>query len=131
VAIEAKSDESPGGPISLTTVRQAKTHAAWVRANCSVSSTAEVITVVTSPRTTVARDAQQHADGLFFLPLDQVRQIAKNLVAVLRRARAQAEKTARDLLIERLCDDLRQHGLLPSQVLQTLMGMPLSSLHST
>jgi len=128
IVFEAKSDETDKDPISLTTVRQASTHSRWVKEKHQMPPAAEIITVVTTPRETLGTEAQRHAEGLFYFNVDDIRTMARNLVAVLRRVRSVAQESDQEGTVKRIHAELARANLLPSPLLRKLKDTPLGSL---
>ena len=128
VALEAKSDETPENAISINTVRQAGTHSNWVGNNCHVATDAEVITVLTSPRTTIKENAAQNAGDLYFVHIDELRDLAERLEATLRRIRSLTNDTEREAAVEVIREELDRAALLPTPLLGFLMRTPLRTL---
>ena len=90
LAFEAKSNESPEGPISLSTAREAQGHINWVKTTMPVLDSTIVSTVVVSDRITVASDALPNAANLFIVSLTYIRDLGRRVVAILRSLRSQA-----------------------------------------
>jgi hypothetical protein len=128
VAFEAKSDESAEGAISQNTVRQARTHETWVRNHLSVATDAEVFTTVLTPRTVIDGRALEIAAGLFYLHLDDIRSMADQVVAALRRIRGRLAESNLDQGDAVVLEELGASGLLQHLVLSRLRSIPLETL---
>jgi len=130
IAFEAKSDETPDGAISLKTVRQANSHPVWVKDHCRVASDADIFTVVVTPRTTIDERAQRIVDNVFYVHAGSVRETADELVAALRRIRAQATERDSDhlQLVELVRQELEASVLLPVNILERLRQTGLEAL---
>jgi DNA polymerase III delta prime subunit len=128
IVLEAKSEEAPEHAVSLSVVRQAVSHPSWVRARCRVSSDAEVVNVLVTPRETVDEGAARNAEDLYHVPVKKVRQLAGALEAALRRARSRTTEAARDDAVEVIREELEREGLLPTLLLATLRSTPVRSL---
>lgn len=127
-AFEAKSDETPDDSISLRTVREAKTHSKWVYDNCKISSDAEVTTIIITPRKTINKEAQRNANELYYIHVDDIRKLAKDLVSSLRRIRSKATELDQVKTIGIIYDELNSINLLPAKLLTTLKKTPLKTL---
>jgi hypothetical protein len=87
---ECKSDETPNDPISVSTCRQAQGHEKWMRNQPMIPGNAEIIKIVVSPRTVLAKEAVPHAEGLFYVPIGEIRKLAETTVTNLRSTRSKA-----------------------------------------
>jgi hypothetical protein len=131
VALEAKSDEDPEGAVSLNTVRQAVTHPAWVENHCRISTDAELVNVLVTPRQSVDAEAALIAGDLRYANIDIVRAIADELVVALRRMRSVVSESDRVGAIDVIREELHRAGLLPQEVLerfrtQTVADLPVN-----
>jgi hypothetical protein len=90
VVFESKSDETPNDPISVSTCRQAQGHERWMRNQPMLPGNSEVLTIVVSPRSVLAKEALPHADGLFYVPISEMRTLAEAVVTNLRSMRSRA-----------------------------------------
>ena len=125
VAFEAKSNEQPEGPISLTTATQAQGHMNWVKDNMQASDSVSVSTVIISNRGKVAREALPNAQGLFVVSLDFVRQLGQRVVSAVRALRAEASETSNDDFRRVVAERLKLEQLDPGSILTELTGHPL------
>lgn len=128
IAFEAKSDETPTDPISLKAVRQASTHEKWLRDNCSISTDAEVFTLLITPRTMISKDAQRNAGRLFYINIGNIRKLAETLVAALRRVRAIAIESDQVKAIEIIHSELHRGNLLPAVLIASFKKNLLKDL---
>jgi hypothetical protein len=128
IVFEAKSEEKPDSAISMNSVRQSNTHRNWVLNNCHVSTGAEVITVLVSPRTSIEENASQNAEDLYYAHVGQMKDLAETLEAALRRIRSQASEADRELTIDTIREELDRVDLLPARMLEGLRSKPLHSL---
>jgi len=93
LVFEAKSDESENDPISVRTVRQARTHETWARKECELSDEAAIHTIIVTPRSTVASQAKTYGAEMFAADLDTIRELGEDAAEALRRIRALADST--------------------------------------
>ena len=128
VAFEAKSDEQPTGPISLSTARQAQGHIKWVQSNIQASSSVPISTVVISDRSTIAGEALPSTQALFVINLSAVRQLGLSVMSTMRALRAQASETSNEDFRRIIAERLRDDKLDPRNILAALLHDPLSSL---
>ena len=82
VAFEAKSEESPGDAVSVSSARQAKGHHDWMKATLKLADNATVVVPLISPRSKVAREALPHATGVCFVPIEAIRALAQARLVV-------------------------------------------------
>lgn len=128
IAFEAKSKESPDDPVSLTTVRQAQTHGKWIQDNYSIATDARFVTVVVTPRNKISQEAQRNAKGLHHVYIGELRAIAREVAAIMRRIRAQCGGLDQSKAIEVIYSELSPMHLLPAEFLISLTKKPLESL---
>jgi hypothetical protein len=113
IAFEAKSDEVAEAGVSLSTVREASTHAGWVMREHSLPASAEVFTVVTTPRTTIDPLAEPHAADLRYTHIEEIRNLAARLSAALRVVRSRAPQGNKPASLEVIAEEFDQRGLRP------------------
>lgn len=128
IAFEAKSEERDSHPISLRTVRQALTHAQWVRDHYPFSNNAEVDVVIISPRSSIEEDAKSNAKGLWYQNSDEMRKLTQLLVGALTRARSEGVRSNREDSIQAIFNELRDVNLLLPDVVARLKMKPLNML---
>ena len=87
---ECKSDETPNDPISVSTCRQAQGHVKWMRSQPMIPGNAEIIVIVVSPRSVLAKEAIPQADGLCYVSIGDIRKLAEAAVTNLRSTRSKA-----------------------------------------
>jgi hypothetical protein len=108
---ECKSDETPNDPISVSTCRQAQGHGKWMRSQPMIPGNADVLTIVVSPRSVLAKEALPHADGLFYVPICDVRKVAEAAVTNLRSTRSKAADLDLEDRIPVILDGVSGSGL--------------------
>jgi hypothetical protein len=128
IAFEAKSDEDPGGAISINAVRQTSTHSNWVRNNRHVSTNAEVVTVLVSPRTRIKENAAQNAGNIYYVHIDELRELAERLEATLRRIRSRTSETEREAAMEIIHEEMDRADMLATTLLTFLKSKQLQTL---
>jgi hypothetical protein len=130
ITLEAKSEESSEHGISHKTILQAKAHETWVRNFRKVPASAQVITVVVSPRRSVDEIATLNAgEDLFYVNIDEFRQMAERLEAALRRARSRiVAHSDRQAAVEAIHEELNRKGLLPDALLDAIQKTPIHDL---
>ena len=125
VAFEAKSNEQPTAPISLSTAREAQGHINWVKSELELSSSTQISTVVVSDRTTVAGDALPNTESLFVVNLPTLRSLGRKVVSTLRALRAQASEDSNKDFRQAIAERLKEEGLDPESIKLMLISKPL------
>lgn len=128
VAFEAKTEESSEGPISVRTAREAQGHLNWVNSNLDLASDSEVIGVVISSRSTIAKKALPHCENLYLVNTSEVRQWSRDITDLVRGLRARATQESSGALRDMILERLTETGLDPKRLLGSLKGKPLSDL---
>ncbi|ORV80839.1 hypothetical protein AWC11_27660 [Mycobacterium interjectum] len=127
-AWEAKSEEKPDGEVGATTATQTAGHAEWVRGRNLVGESAQVPTFLVSDRTRLGEGADVHCGNICIVSLDEVRNLAIETVAVLRRVRAQG-LTGDDLVLrDTIITEFSSAGLLPTRLRERLSRRRLRDL---
>ncbi len=126
--LEAKSDESPGDPISVSTCRQADGHAKWLRNQPLIPGNAEVFVILISPRKVLAKEAVPHAQKVFYKTVEDIRALAETSVEALRSARSKASDLDAEDRINVIMDAVNGAGLNHEALLKRLTSMPISQL---
>ena len=128
VVHEAKSEHTPGDPIGVNDVRQAQSHANWVRAKRTCVKDTKILCLLESPRTTIAPEVVAYAESLFHVTPDQLRELFDEIAAVLRRVRSKLTGLSDEKVLEELSRELSSGGLVPTKVLQRLSEMPVTNM---
>lgn len=115
-AWEAKSDEDPDGAVGARTAQQAGGHEAWVRANTPVADEAGVMVFLVSDRHRLGEGADVHAGDVRIVRLDEVRDLAEQALAALRRVRTLGQAADDVTLRSKVLEEFGEAELLPSQV---------------
>ena len=123
---EAKSNEQPTGPISLSTAREAQGHINWVKSNFQLSDSARVSGVVISDRTTVASDALPNTQGLLVVSLSSIRELGRRVVSTVRALRAESSEASSDGFRQAIADRMRDEYLDPNSVQDAFRKNPLT-----
>ena len=126
VAFEAKSDEQPAGPVSLSTAREAQGNIKWVESNMHFSSSTPVSTVVISDRTTVAAEALPNSEALFVANLTYIRQLGRRIASTVRSLRTQASSTSNEEFRRVIAERLKAAELDPRSIQAALQCNPLN-----
>ena len=127
-AFEAKSNEQPAGPISLSTAREAQGHRNWVESNVEALESTPISVVIISDRETVANDALPQARGLFVISLTFVRQLGKKVVSTIRAIRAEASETSNEDFRRVIAERFKSEELDPRSIQAALQRNPLDAL---
>ena len=128
VGLEAKSQQSDQGPISLDNARETQGHINWVRSNLNPTPETEVFGVIISPRMSVSSDALPQCESLFLVSRSEVRDMAREAIALIRGVRARATDESSDSLRTLIRTRLVESQLDPGSLLQTMKKCPLFEL---
>jgi hypothetical protein len=125
---EAKSDESPGDPISVSTCRQAQGHRDWLRARQFTPLNSDAAVIVVSPRTKLDPAAVPHAEGLYHRTPERLRQLfaeAERLMSAVRTAASNADAEERNDMIRH---QMSKSSLTHNEIKQKLLSQRLIDL---
>lgn len=127
IAIEAKSDESPQGSVSVSTVRQANTHLEWMAAKLSKPVPANSVCVIASPRDRADATATTLASEFLCLAsLEDIRQLAGDAERSWREVRAEGVGLGGDQLAALVRERFLLRGVTGQKVLERLASRPIS-----
>ncbi len=128
VVFEAKSDENPDGPISLSTSRQTQGHIRWVKSDRGLASDTPIISVVISDREVVASEAMPSAQGLFVVGLKAIRELGQKVVSTIRSLRVEASETSSEEFRHAVVERLKDEKIDPASIQAFLQRMPIDDL---
>lgn len=125
---EAKSEEDPNGAVGARTAQQAAGHERWARRHQPLTDGADVLALLVSDRTRLGDGADVHAGDVRIVRLDEVRRLAEQALAALRRVRTLG-RTADDVTLRaKVLEEFSQAELLPSQLGMRIGGQHLDEL---
>lgn len=125
---ESKSDESPQGRISITTCRQSQGHQQWVRARPFFTQNAKLLTIIITPRDIIDKDALPHAENLFYVHIDIIREIFRDVEGLLRLIRSKIVDLETEQRRQLIQAELVAAKLTPAQVIQRLTSIRVIDL---
>ncbi len=128
VVHEAKSEHTPGDPIGANDIRQAQSHANWIRANRTCGGDTKILCLIESPRTTVAPEAIVHAESLCHVTPEQLKELFDGVAAVLRRVRSKLTDISDEKILEELSRELTSGDLIPIKILERLSRRPVADM---
>ena len=128
--LEAKSDETPGDPISVATCRQASGHTKWLKAQPFVPHNVAPAIVVVSPRSKLDKAAVAHADGLHYLGCDELRKLFNETTECLRAIRSKAANLDSNDRLKIITEERKRAKLTHEDVAARLTRKPLQALPS-
>ncbi len=128
LALEAKSEETAEAPIPIRDAREAKGHFDWVSHNVKLSANSQSLVVMVSPRSTISKEALPHAEGVHYIAVDEIRDLARKASGILRTVRAQSGEGTEGALRIKIQQQLLNAGLDPKSILEQLQRMPLKDL---
>lgn len=128
IAIEAKSEQSPSGEISLQTIRQVNPHMSLLAEDRGVGMPTLAAMVVASPRTAVADEAVTSAQSEVFLvhpkAFGDICEDAEQCWDELLRTHRGHTGRDLDTLVRKT---MTKHQVLPTQVFERLTSIPIKS----
>ena len=130
IALEAKSNEQPTSPISISTAREAQGHINWVKSELQISESVPISTVVISDRASVAPEAVPHTENLYVVSLPYIRQLGPKIISVVRGLRAQASEASNENFRQIIAERLKEDKVDPKSILPELLAFPLHELPS-
>lgn len=126
---EAKSEESEEDGISVSTCRQAYGHYNWAKTNFPLfDKIKKKITIIITRRTKLDKQAQPHAEDLYYLGLDRIRKIFTEITGILRRIRTRSIEYNEDELRIRIYEQLTINNLDPESIIKEFLKYPISKL---
>ena len=128
LALEAKSQQSAEVPISLDNARETQGHLNWIKSNLHPPPETDVFGVIVSPRSSISSEALPQCTSLHLVGRSQARDLARQVVALIRGVRARGIEESSDGLKMLIQQRLTESGLEPSKVLHTLKELPLPDL---
>lgn len=129
ILFEAKSDEKEEGDIFVRTCRQARGHYEWAKHNISNYDEFEIkICVVISKKPTLSKDAIAQSNDLFYINIDEIRNIFEMISGVLSRIRSQSNEVNDDKIRIKLYKELISTGLDPEELINKFKKTPVKSL---
>jgi hypothetical protein len=126
---EAKTEEFSAGHIALKTVRQAATHERTAKRDKTVPQSTATVTVIISPRDTLAKDAAPHAKDMYRISHDAIVQLFNRAATAFEELRLAAPDIgSRQQLREKAIEVYTKHGVYMPDIRQLLTSSRLDSL---
>jgi hypothetical protein len=123
---EAKTEESPTGAITVTEVRQANSHADWIRHHYAWPEPERIITVIVTPKTRVnANVAGVPSEHLHLIAPAAVREIAAQAISIHRRLAGELVGMTDEQATERMASLIASSGLASPDLVARLANAPL------
>lgn len=120
--IEAKSDGKPTDPISVSHCRQASGHGKWLKALPFVPHDAAPTIIVISSKTKLDKTAIPHAEGLYYMSLDDARALFSDAVECVRVVRNNAANMDTADRIKFILDERLKRKLTHNEIARRLAG---------
>jgi hypothetical protein len=117
---EAKTAETTDGAVSAREVRQALTHRDWVKVNLGWPEPSETLTVIVTPRTSVASDAASIARDVAMTTPETIQKLAASTVDALRDARARGRGQSEEQLAGIVASGFSKRGLSTQRLVSRL-----------
>jgi hypothetical protein len=88
LVFEDHAGAQPGSALDVTKARQANSHPNWMKANVQAAASAEILSVLVTPVSTVKEGAVPHLEGVALWSLDAFRKWARSALQTVREIRA-------------------------------------------
>jgi hypothetical protein len=131
LVFEAKTDETPSGPISKATLLQAAGHSVWAKANVPLRQGARIAVIIVSPRQQLDKEAAVHAQDLHCLLPAAIRELGQITIGALRQVRSTSAETEVLTLHWHLHEVFQKEKLFPDDVISRLVAQKVSDLPVT
>ena len=128
VIFEAKAEESSEGEISVDECRQTSGHIKWARNEDRLKGSRSIICVLVTARSKIAKDALPHANELYLWPVEEARQLFKQVKLLLADARSVMISTPTEQLRERILERSIAMDITPESIQRLIMTRLLSEL---
>jgi len=126
---EAKSEESEEGGISKRTCLQATGHYNWTQTHRpDYDQFEEKICIIISHRTKTEKSAFPFIKNLYFMHIDRIREIFKDISGIFWRVRNHSIDYEEEKIRIKIYEELNSKNLDPLNFIQELKNRPLSSL---
>jgi hypothetical protein len=125
---EAKTAEFVEGAVTMSTVRQALTHANCVRVDKLLPAHTALDTVVVSRRTTIDVEAQKHAGALLHCPQSALINLFTDAASALTELRVLAPTASQEELPEKAIEIYKKHNASPQAVVSILTQQKLAEM---
>lgn len=128
IVFEAKTDEAAEGPVSVSTVRQARTHIERVRSDGLLSDSVPCLTVLISPRERLHPDAIPHVEDIYWVSHDAVVSLFESAQTALTTVRSRAGNQSDERLLDTARAVYGEAGASPTQLRTQFEACPLRNL---
>jgi len=129
ILFEAKSGEKEDGVISVDTCRQSQGHYKW--ANSTHKNYADYkkkICVIISKRKKLDGNAVAHSDDLYYIHINDIRQMFEKITGLLRRIRSQSSAYNKESIRIKLFEELESSRLTTNEIIKLFESRPLKVL---
>jgi hypothetical protein len=128
LVFEAKSDESPENPISVSNVRQAGYHASWLHGKNIINKERKLHTVLITHKSTISETAHSMANDIYFAKVDSIRQLFNKVATVLNEIRLLSRDISEEKLHELIIEKFTENKLLGRKIIEDYFSVELKSL---
>jgi len=125
---ESKSNQAAEGGVSVRTCRQAQGHREWVEGRPFFTQNAEITTIVVCPREHLDKDAEPHADELYWAHLNEIRNLFQEAEACLRVIRSESLELEAEQRLQLILRHLINNRLTPRDIVTRLTRRKLIDL---
>ncbi|WMW22783.1 DEAD/DEAH box helicase family protein [Methanolobus mangrovi] len=129
ILFEAKSSENSEGVISVDTCRQSQGHYKWAGSfHRDYETYKKKICVVVSKRSKLDKNAIVHSGDLYYIHIDETRQMFETISGLLRRIRSQSGTYNKESIRIKLLEELESSKLTPKGIISLFENRPLTDL---
>jgi hypothetical protein len=120
ILFEAKTEERPENPVSVSEARQAGSHYDWVKGQLAWAEPEQALSVLISYKTFVDPAAAAIARGVVLVDPDVMRAIAARALAVYREVRPRSRAMNEEQLAATIATEFRRHRLRSANLLDEI-----------
>ena len=128
ILFEAKSEEQETNGIPIRTCREASGHYNWAKNNLASYDDAKKICVVISRKEKLDINAIPHAENLYYIHIDRIREIFDEISGILRRIRSLSANSNEDSVRPKIIEELQKNKLDPICIVEEFESVPLTKI---
>jgi hypothetical protein len=128
IIFEAKSGKDMDGVISVDNCRQSTGHYNWANNDTSCKDVEKKIVVIITPCQFLKNDAVPHADELYYMDINRIRQIFDIISGIYRRIRAQLINYDSETVRQIIFTELKSKNIDPESLLREFESNQLKDL---
>lgn len=129
ILFEAKSEEKETNVIPIRTCREASGHYSWAKTNLPSYNDAKKICIVISRKEKLDIDAVPHAENLYYIHIDRIREMFDKISGILRRIRSLSAEFNEDSVRPKIIKELQENKLDPMSIVEEFESTPLIKIN--